>query len=117
MRLADFDYSEHGAYFVTICTQNRVALFGSVVGDEMRSNAAGRMIEQWWAKLPGKFAHVEIDEFVVMPNHVHGLLFINGADVAVHEPPELSRRGRTHRSAPTGWRARRSLASCNGSRR
>jgi putative transposase len=75
MRLANFDYSEHGAYFVTICTQNRVGLFGSIVGDEMRSNAAGAMIEHWWAKLPGKFSHVEIDEFVVMPNHAHGLLF------------------------------------------
>ncbi len=56
----------------------------------MRVNAAGAMIEQWWSKLPGKFSHVETDEFVVMPNHIHGLLFINGADVAVNEPSQLA---------------------------
>jgi REP element-mobilizing transposase RayT len=86
MRLADFDYAEHGAYFVTMCTQNRLPLFGAISGDGMLANAAGNMIERWWTELPRKFARVESDEFVVMPNHVHGLLFINGADVGFNEP-------------------------------
>ena len=81
MRLAGFDYADHGAYFLTICTQNRVPLFGSIAGDVVRANAAGSMIERWWAELPRKFAQVELDEFIVMPNHAHGLLFINGPDV------------------------------------
>jgi REP element-mobilizing transposase RayT len=62
---------------VTICTEKRVSLFGSVGRDAMRASAAGKMIEHWWAELPHKFTRVEIDEFVVMPNHVHGLLFFN----------------------------------------
>ncbi len=86
MRLAGFDYAEHGAYFVTICTEKRLPLFGSVADDAMLTNSAGKMIERWWLELPRKFPRVEIDEFVIMPNHVHGLLFINGADVAVHDP-------------------------------
>jgi REP element-mobilizing transposase RayT len=85
MRLAGFDYAEHGAYFVTICTEKRVPLFGSLVNDSMEPNAVGSMIERWWAELPRKFPRVEIDAFVVMPNHVHGLLFINGADVVLNE--------------------------------
>ena len=85
MRLADFDYAEHSAYFVTICTQNRLPLFGAISGDALLANAAGKAIEHWWAELPHKFPRVEIDEFVVMPNHVHGLLFINGADVVLNE--------------------------------
>ena len=81
MRLAGFDYTEHGAYFVTICTQDRATLFGRVVKDTMRLNDAGRMVERWWDELPRKFPQLEVDGFVVMPNHVHGLLFILGVDV------------------------------------
>jgi REP element-mobilizing transposase RayT len=86
MRLAGFDYAEHGAYFVTICTEHRLPLFGSIADDLTRLNAAGEMVERWWGELPNKFPRVEIDAFVVMPNHVHGLLFINGGDVVLNEP-------------------------------
>ena len=79
MRLGNFDYAEHGAYFVTICTQNRMLLFCSIASDAMCANAAGHMTKQWWAELPRKFPHV------VMPNHVYRLLFINGADSAFNE--------------------------------
>jgi putative transposase len=82
MRLAGFDYAEHGAYFVTICTLDRLPLFGDILREVMRANAAGTMIERWWRELPSKYKHVEADEVVVMPNHVHGLLFINGSDGA-----------------------------------
>jgi REP element-mobilizing transposase RayT len=82
MRLAGFDYAEHGAYFITICTQHRAMLLGSIAEDAMRANAAGKMIERWWVELPNKFLNVEIDAFDVMPNHVHGLLFINGGGAA-----------------------------------
>ncbi len=80
MRLAGFDYAEHGAYFITICTQGRATLFGRSAGSTMRLNDAGRIVERWWAELPARFPHVDIDEFVVMPNHVHGLLFIVESD-------------------------------------
>ena len=84
--LAGFDYAEHGAYFVTLCTQDRATLLGSIAGDAMLGNGAGEMIERWWGELPNKFPNVEIDAFVVMPNHVHGLLFINGDDTADAKP-------------------------------
>ncbi len=75
-RLQGYDYSQNGAYFVTICTQHRVCLFGEVVDGEMRLNDAGRMVELWWLKLPGKFPEVDIDLFVVMPNHFHGIVVL-----------------------------------------
>ena len=76
IRLRDYDYSLPGAYFVTVCTQDRVCLFGNVAGNTMRLNDAGQMIEQWWFELNRKFPTVESDEFVVMPNHFHGIVII-----------------------------------------
>ncbi|GBD36706.1 hypothetical protein HRbin36_01834 [bacterium HR36] len=68
-----------GTYFVTICTQGRPSLFGEVVGGEMQLNDAGRIAEQCWRDIPAHFPHVELDAFVVMPNHVRGILLITGA--------------------------------------
>jgi REP element-mobilizing transposase RayT len=82
-RLQDYDYAQDGAYFVTICTQNRAHLFGAVVGDAMRLNAAGMMVDQWWQELPHKFARVELDLYVVMPNHVHSIVVLNGDTATV----------------------------------
>jgi putative transposase len=81
IRLRGYDYAGQGAYFVTICAQNRACLFGAVAGGEMQLNNAGRMIERWWFELNHKFPTVETDEFVVMPNHFHGIVVI--ADVTV----------------------------------
>jgi len=67
IRLKDYDYSHEGAYFVTICTQNKVSVFGEGVNCEMRLNEFGNIINECWA---------EIDAFVVMPNHVHGIVTI-----------------------------------------
>ena len=86
LRLKHYDYSTPGAYFVTICTQDRECLFGDVVGTEMNLNEAGRMIDRWWKELPRKFSALTLDEFVVMPNHLHGLLVL-GAPVS-GEPRE-----------------------------
>jgi len=87
IRLKGYDYRQVGAYFVTICTQNRACLFGGVADGEMQLNDAGRMIEQWWFELNRKFTTVETDEFVVMPNHFHGIVAITdvtvGADLCV----------------------------------
>ena len=87
-RLKDFDYSNAGAYFVTIVTQGHICLFGEVVEEEMVVNDAGKMIENWWLKLSEKYDHIELDEFIVMPNHVHGIINIIeredvGADLRV----------------------------------
>ena len=73
-RLPGYDYSQDGAYFVTICTHQRVLLFGDVLGGEMRLNAAGRIAHEEWLRTPLLRPQVRLDEFVIMPNHVH-LLF------------------------------------------
>jgi putative transposase len=79
IRLKGYDYSEAGAYFVTICTYNRECLFGDIVDGEMRLNDAGAMVRDVWHTIPEHFPHADIDEFVVMPNHVHGIIVIVGA--------------------------------------
>lgn len=76
IRLQGYDYSQAGAYFVTICAQDRVHLFGAVVDGEMLLNDAGRAVEGCWGDIPAHFPNVELDAFVVMPNHVHGIIVI-----------------------------------------
>jgi len=79
IRLKEYDYSEAGAYFVTICIKGRECLFGNIVDGEMRVNNAGRVVRDVWHKIPEHFPHADIDEFVVMPNHFHGIIVIVGA--------------------------------------
>ena len=92
IRLRDYDYEQAGAYFVTICTQERACLFGVIQDDKICLNDAGRTIEKWWFELNRKFPMVETDEFVVMPNHFHGVVIITdvpvGADLRVGPVPE-----------------------------
>jgi putative transposase len=79
-RLRSYDYSRPGAYFVTICAQDKTALFGVVDGQGMRRNRIGEIVAQAWRDLPKHFEHVRLDEFIVMPNHVHGILVIERKD-------------------------------------
>ncbi|MGD0668674.1 MAG: hypothetical protein ABSB23_14025 [Bryobacteraceae bacterium] len=74
LRLAAYDYAQAGAYFVTICTRGHACLFGDVVEGEMLRNAAGETVALCWEEVPRHFSGVELDAFVVMPNHVHGVL-------------------------------------------
>jgi putative transposase len=76
IRLRGYDYSQAGAYFVTICTQNRECLFGDMMDGEMLLNDAGNIVHQCWDDIPNHFPHVDLDEFGVMPNHVHGIIMI-----------------------------------------
>jgi REP element-mobilizing transposase RayT len=78
-RAPGFDYATPGAYFVTIATQNRSALFGRVT-ETMMLNPAGRTVADWWRKLPTKFAAIRLDEFTVMPNHLHAVIWIDETD-------------------------------------
>jgi putative transposase len=91
IRLKGYDYSQAGAYYVTIVARNHVCLFGQVFNAEMRLNDAGQMIQSQWGALPRRFPNVELDEYVVMPNHMHGIILIgDGADGgvgAIHESP------------------------------
>jgi len=81
--LKEYDYSQNGAYFVTICTQNKQYLFGELKDEKMILSEAGEMIEKWWMEIKNKFKNVEMDEFVIMPNHFHGIVVMVGADLRV----------------------------------
>jgi putative transposase len=77
IRLRGYDYTQAGAYFITICTQNHKCLFGNIVNGAMQLNDAGRTVETLWKMLPILHPDVEIDEFIVMPNHLHGIILIS----------------------------------------
>jgi REP element-mobilizing transposase RayT len=100
IRLRGYDYSQAGAYFVTVCTHDRMCLFGEIMDRQMRLNAAGRVVEQCWNQIPEHFPHVELDEFVVMPNHVHGIIVIAETVGAIHESPLQSPRERRQMLLP-----------------
>ena len=88
IRLPRFDYTQQGAYFVTVCTRNRSCLFGEIVNGEMRLNDIGRVAHRMWEEIPTHFPQVGIDAWVVMPNHIHGVIVIAGPPVgATHASP------------------------------
>ncbi len=73
IRLPGFDYASPGAYFVTVVVKHRECLFGDVVDGEMRLNDAGRIVDETWRRLSDRFPTIP-DSWVVMPNHVHGVV-------------------------------------------
>lgn len=104
IRLKGFDYTQPGAYFVTICTQDRACLFGEVVDGEMRLNEAGRMIQSVWREIPAFYADVDTDEFVVMPNHIHGIIVLVGTTPRGRPDADVNGRpddGQARGPAPT----------------
>jgi len=76
IRLKGYDYTQPGAYFITICTANRGCLFGEVVKGNMQLNPLGNIARQCWLAIPDHFPHTALDEFIIMPNHVHGIVWI-----------------------------------------
>ncbi|MEX0662891.1 MAG: transposase [Balneolaceae bacterium] len=76
IRLQGYNYSSPGEYFITICTHNRKCLFGDVVDGEMRLNECGVVAEDFWRQIPKRYENAILDEFVVMPNHIHGIIGI-----------------------------------------
>ena len=77
LRLKDYDYSSAGAYFVTLCTQNRVCLFGQVIDDEIVLNKNGKIVRDEWLRTSEIRHEIVLDEYVVMPNHFHAIILIN----------------------------------------
>ena len=76
LRLAGYDYSQAGYYFVTISTHHRESLFGEIQGRKMRLNEFGRLAHDTWNDLPNHNSNCHLDAFVIMPNHVHGIVII-----------------------------------------
>jgi len=75
-RLSGYDYSLPGGYFITIVTYHRTSLFGEIIDTKIVLNATGILVNEEWTKLPKRFPTIQLDEFIIMPNHFHGILFI-----------------------------------------
>ena len=82
IRLQGYDYTQPGAYFVTICTQARACSFGAVADGEMQLNNPGQIAHAAWDTLPARFPSIRLDAFVVMPNHVHGIIMVGAQFIA-----------------------------------
>lgn len=87
LRLRGYDYASPGAYFVTICTERRVCLFGDVREDQVIFSPAGQVVESWWDSIPQRFPGVMLDERIIMPNHVHGVIEIGACPEAIEGSP------------------------------
>jgi REP element-mobilizing transposase RayT len=77
-RLRDWDYRARGWYFVTVCAHNRACIFGEIVHAEVRLSSVGRIAESELRNLPVHYENVQVDSFIVMPNHVHAIFAIDG---------------------------------------
>jgi REP element-mobilizing transposase RayT len=91
LRLKGYDYAQAGAYYVTIVTQGRECLLGEIVDREMLLNEYGEVVQKWWNEIPIHFPNVELGAFVIMPNHIHGIVFITterrGEVISPHKDP------------------------------
>ena len=76
-RLMGYNYSNDGMYFITICARNRECIFGRINEKEMRLNEYGEIIKQSWRWLEEQYDYVQLDKYVIMPNHLHGIIIIN----------------------------------------
>ena len=100
IRLPDYDYSETGGYFITICARNQDLLFGEIVDGEITLNEYGTIVEQCWNDLPNHYSNIELDTFIIMPDHVHGIIIINESKETVGTAGS-SGTGRVRDHAPT----------------
>jgi REP element-mobilizing transposase RayT len=79
IRLKDYDYSQTGAYFVTICTHNKKCLLGNIIDGKMELSEIGAIVDKCWNDIQRHFQNVSFDVYMVMPNHIHGIINIVGA--------------------------------------
>ena len=105
IRLSGYDYSQEGAYFITICCQDKVCRFGTVENDKMMLNECGLIAANEWIALPNRFINIEVDVFQIMPNHIHGIIIVKdvGATLAVAQSfmGETAYAGQPQGIAPT----------------
>ena len=80
IRLKNYNYAANGYYFVTICTHEKQCYFGDVVDGEMHLSQIGKIARQYWLEIPQHSKYTYLDKFVIMPNHVHGIIVIDNPD-------------------------------------
>lgn len=93
LRLVDYDYTSPGSYFITICLQNAICVLSEINIGQLKLNDIGLMVEHWWRELSNKYSVIELDQFIIMPNHVHGIISINDPRVGA------ALRGRPNKQA------------------
>jgi REP element-mobilizing transposase RayT len=76
IRLKEHDYSKPAGFFITICTHNRESLFGQIVNGEIKLSEIGRIAKNYWEEIPSHFTNAVLDKYVIMPNHIHGIILI-----------------------------------------
>jgi REP element-mobilizing transposase RayT len=76
IRLKEYNYSQPGEYFVTICTQGHEYTFGKIIDGEMQLSKVGKVVKECWEKIPAHFKNAELDSYIIMPNHLHGIIII-----------------------------------------
>jgi REP element-mobilizing transposase RayT len=105
LRLPAYDYSQVGAYFITVCTQNRLMLFGEVIDSDVRLNEMGMIVQQTWDDLPRHYHCIDLDAFIVMPNHVHGIIILADQSERRYGIPEIVRGFKTFSARHVNERA------------
>ena len=105
IRLKGYDYSQAGIYYVTICTKDRECLFGNIINFNMELSTLGKIVEQEWHEILKRFPDVELDAFVVMPNHIHGIIIVGATLVVALNREDMVRSNINNRAgtspAPT----------------
>ena len=89
LRLKGYDYSQKGAYYVTIVAWRRECLFGEVVNGDVKLSSYGEIVQKWWDEIPRHFQNVETGAFIIMPNHVHGIIIITARRGTVPVPEDM----------------------------
>jgi putative transposase len=95
LRLKGYNYSQAGAYFITVCTHRRALLFGEVIEGDVRLNNMGAIVKQSWGNLLNHYPGIELDSFIVMPNDVHGIVMLNDEPHRRHGIAEIVRGFKT----------------------
>jgi len=88
--LKGYDYSQKGLYFITICVQDRLNLFGKITDGKMHLSDGGKMVSDQWQELLNRFTNIALHEYVVMPNHFHGILEITGQSQNIGQSSQSS---------------------------
>ncbi len=102
IRLQNYDYSSQGAYFVTICTWSRESILGEVLNSAVQLSSSGDIVMRCWQDLPNHYSDIVLDEVVIMPNHLHGIILLNGDTDRAGLKPAPTGKKPGLKPAPTG---------------
>lgn len=104
IRLKDYDYAKEGLYFITMCCYDRACLFGEItetdLNTEMALNEAGKIAEECWLNIPNHFPNVILHEYVIMPNHIHGIIEITETNIRTNQHSPNNEEEETDQHSP-----------------